>query len=160
MTINSNTFTACATVAAVKVLYLELAQKHFAGEEMAELNRQYRWELSNREGEVSRGDDEKDHTYKYNEETEIALIGFIQKLLSSGIVGETVQAYLIGTWVWIVGETKPIKDKLGKDGIGAKWHAKRSCWYFTPEQRRSFYSKQGLDGLAMQYGITALTDAK
>lgn len=46
------------------------------------------------------------------------------------------------------------KDTL--KALGCRWHSKRNCWYWTPEERRSFYSKKGLGALAAQYGASEI----
>lgn len=154
-------FKGCVTVAEIKKLYRQLAMQHHPDRggdtaTMQEINRQYQAALKFCDGQVSKGDDDRDHTYNYDAEKEQAIIDFIDRLIRSGILSRGVEAYLIGTWVWIMGNTKPVKDILGKNGLGCQWHSKRECWYWTPDERRHFYSKKGLNSLAAQYGASRI----
>ena len=41
---------------------------------------------------------------------------------------KNVEIELIGTWLWIHGDTKPVKEQL--KAHNCKWHSKRKCWYW------------------------------
>lgn len=157
---NTNYFSTAKTVAEIKALYRELAMRHHPDRggdtaTMQEINRQYTQALKRCDGATQVGDDGRERTYTYDSETEQAIIDFIDRLVKSGaLADDQVKAWLIGTWVWVVGETKPIKDTL--KALGCRWHSKRNCWYWTPEERRSFYSKKGLGALAAQYGASEI----
>lgn len=126
---------------------------------MQEVNSQYDRALKAANGQVSDGDDGREHTYKYDAEAEAAIVDFIDRLIHSGVLNQGCEAYIIGTWVWIIGDTKPLAKTLGKDGIKAQFHAVRQCWYFTPKPGR-YYSKTGLDGLAAKYGASRVAAGK
>ena len=60
---------------------------------------------------------------------------------------------IIGVWIWVTGDTRPVKDKL--KSAGCKWHSRRKCWYFKPyKSRKTKYSGLSLDELAFRYGST------
>lgn len=152
-------FASCKTVAEVKKLYRELAMQHHPDRggdtaTMQEVNRQYQQALKACDGQTTMGDDRREHTYCYNVQMEQAIIDFIDQLIRSDALVDGVDAYLIGTWVWIMGKTKPVKETL--KGIGCKWHAKRECWFWHAEEARSWYSNKGLDSLAYQYGASKI----
>ena len=65
--------------------------------------------------------------------------------------------YLIGKWLWILGDTKPIKDSL--KALGCKWHSERVCWYWRSDTAKHYgkHSEAGLSGLAAKYGVSAFT---
>lgn len=42
-----------------------------------------------------------------------------------------------GAWVWVTGDTKAHKEKLGKNGLGLYWASKKCAWYFRPEDWKS-----------------------
>ena len=69
-----------------------------------------------------------------------------------------VDIYLIGLWIWIVGDCKPSKEKL--KALGCWWHAKRKCWYYKPAGVFMRGSKGSLDDLAKKYGIENVKNFK
>lgn len=119
----------------LKKLYHELAYRWHPDrggdlEAMKSINMAYHSALKWADGYVRTGEDGKNHTYHYDRASEQEIIEKISQVLHSGITGITVE--LIGSWVWIGGNTKPHKDKLGKSGLGFMWHSTRSLWYWKP----------------------------
>ena len=60
---------------------------------------------------------------------------------------------LIGSWLWITGETKPIKEYLKE--LGFKFSGKKSAWYWKPGEKK--YRKKSkrelnLDEIRNLYG--------
>lgn len=155
-------FANCQTVAEIKKLYRNLAMQHHPDRggdtaTMQEINDQYAAALKACDGQTSVGDDQQEHTYRYDAEDEQAIVEFIDRLIKSGVLSATVEAWLIGKWVWITGETKPIRHLLGKEGLGCEWHSQRVAWYWKPYAGRSYYNRRvGLDGLAAQYGASSI----
>ena len=155
-------FATVKTVAEVKQLYRTLAMQHHPDRggdtaTMQEVNRQYKIALQKCDGQTTVDHETKrEHTYKYNTEHEQAVIDFIDKLIRSGVLTANVDAWLIGIWVWIQGDTKPIKDKLKE--LGCMWHSKRLCWYWHPPQegKTRYNSRVGLDGIARTYGASKI----
>ena len=141
------------TVEEIKVNYKKLAMKHHPDlggdlETMKLLNNAYETALKNCDGQTTK-DDQGEHTYKYNQEIEKALMDKIMELLSLNLQG--IEIDLIGTWIWITGDTKPVKDQLKE--AECKWHGKRGCWYF---KIGNYYrrSSKSLETLAEKYGCT------
>lgn len=160
-------FTSCVTVAEVKKLYRTLAFQHHPDRGgstaiMQEVNAQYKVALRRCDGQQhTDGETKQTYTYHYNAEREQAVIDFIDRLIRSGALVAGVDAWLIGCWVWIQGDTKPVKDILGKNGLGCMWHSKRNAWYWhAPEQRKHRYNARvGLDGIARTYGASRIVTA-
>jgi len=156
-------FNACSSVEEIKILYRKLifdnhpdrcqftglsrdAATHIA----QEINEQYQSALHARDGQTRTGDDGRERTYTYDQAVEQAIAEFIDRLIKSGVLDQGVNATLIGTWVWVTGETRLAKGTL--KGLGCKWHSKRECWFWNCEEGRHFYSHKGLETLAAQYG--------
>jgi hypothetical protein len=74
----------------------------------------------------------------------------IQKLIA--IVGEeiNIEIVLIGRWIWITGETRPLKEQFKE--LGCKWHRDRSCWFWRSASARGYGKGGDLDELADKYG--------
>jgi hypothetical protein len=49
---------------------------------------------------------------------------------------------LIGVWLWVGGNTKPVKDVLKKAGF--TWHSKKELWYWK-EAENKFKGKSNVD---------------
>lgn len=156
-----NYFQDCATIEEIKKLYRELAFKNhpdLGGDEetMKVINSQYHDALKRGNGQKSTDSDGVEHTYKYQEQTEQAIIDKINELLSLKMEG--VEILLIGVWVWITGDTKPHKDKI--KALGCKWHGKRGCWYWKNYSGSRYSSKGDLDSLAAKYGVEKFSTPK
>jgi hypothetical protein len=160
-------FAGFTTVADIKKEYKRLAFIHHPDRggdtaTMQALNAAYDKALRNCHGEVSQDEKGQDHTYRYNEAVEQGIVDFIDRLIKSRILNSgAVRADLIGTWVWITGDTKPVKHLLGKEGLGCMWHGKRGCWYFQNDgYRHRFSSDSSLAGLAAKYGASHIYGEK
>ena len=145
------------TVAEIKHEYRRLCMIHHPDKggdtaTMQSINAQYHASLSACNGQTSTGADNKQHTYYYRRETEQAVMNKITEIVGVGMVG--VEIMLIGSWIWITGETRKYKDQLGKNELKCRWHPKRLAWYWhTPSKKKYRYnSKVDLDGLAATYG--------
>jgi hypothetical protein len=46
---------------------------------------------------------------------------------------------LCGTWLWIHGQTIPVKEELKK--LGCEWASQKRLWYWRAEKNRSFNHK-------------------
>lgn len=154
-----NYFKDCNTVSDIKKRYKELAFLHHPDHggntaTMQKVNHEYEIALKNCDGQTSVDNEGKEHTYKYNSETEKLLIELIDKLLSLKMID--VDIYLVGLWIWIDGETKPYKDSLKE--LKCKWHSTRKLWYFatTPSYARKNTSK-GIDDIAQTYGAKKIS---
>ncbi len=51
----------------------------------------------------------------------------IEKIISKILHFENITIEVVGSWIWLSGDTKVIKDTL-KD-IGFKWASKKMMWY-------------------------------
>lgn len=75
----------------------------------------------------------------------------IYKLLALRM--ENVLIEVIGSFLWVSGNTKPYKEELGKNGLGLKWGRKKAAWYLSPEGYRKRSKKAtSLDDIRDMYG--------
>ena len=153
---NTNFFAGCSTVEQIKSTYRQWAFKLHPDhggdlEQMKELNLQYERTLKNANGQTSVDSEGKEHVYRYNESIENELVEILFQLLSLKM--QDVDLLLIGSWVWVVGDTKPHKDQL--KNLKCRWHSQRSCWYYRSAKSRCFSQSSGdLSELAQKYGCT------
>lgn len=58
---------------------------------------------------------------------------------------------VVGSWIWVSGDTKPVKEDLKRANF--KWHSKRKKWYWTnQDKRRRTHSKEDFETLKEKYG--------
>jgi curved DNA-binding protein CbpA len=149
-----NYFANCQTVEEVKATYRKLAREHHPdlggdAEVMKTVNNQYEQALKACDGQESVGSDKKTHTYRYDQEVEAEIMEIIQKLIAI-VADSKVEIILIGRWIWITGETKPLKEDFKE--LGCKWHRDRSCWFWRSASDRGYGKGGDLDDLASKYG--------
>ena len=118
-------FDSCHTLDELKTEYRRLARIHHpdVGGDVAtmqEINRQYEAAFNQlKNGAAADGE-------KQTSETAGEFIAIINALVR--LRGITVE--LCGSWLWISGDTRPVKDDL--KAAGCKWAAKKSMWYWHP----------------------------
>ncbi len=52
----------------------------------------------------------------------------LEKIISQILHFENITIELIGSWIWVSGDTKTIKEKLKE--LGFKWASKKKMWYY------------------------------
>lgn len=134
---NKNYFANISDLNALKKAYRKLAAKNHPDvggdtETMAEINRQYEalfTRLKFEDGMSARpqyaGSAEKSSDY----------INVIDKLLK--IKGIRIE--LCGSWLWITGDTKPVKEAL--KAAGCFYAPKKQCWYWRPATEKAYHSR-------------------
>lgn len=152
---NLNFFQSVKTVYELKKEYKRLVKIHHPDlggdlETMKALNNEYERMLKFFDGqEMTDQETGVKHTYKYNEAIERELMEKIFSLLSLRMEG--VEIALVGTWVWLSGNTKQYKDSIKE--LGFFWNGKRSMWYFRKESKKwRGHSKGNFAEIARKYG--------
>ena len=149
-----NYFKNCKTVAEVKKYYRKLAMLCHPDREggdltaMQEVNRQYQLALQNLHGQRAYSSDGREFTYQYDQHLEQLLMAKLEELLRLSM--GNVEIHIIGTWIWVTGDTKPFKEALKK--LQLAYHWQRQCWYFHDGNSSYRRSNDSLDELAEKYG--------
>jgi len=149
-------FTNVRTVGEAKNLYRQLAKQYHPdlnGYEctpiMQAINAEYHKVLESFDGSTSIGSDNKEHTYHYNADIEQELMDKISELLSLKLEGCEIE--LIGTWIWVSGDTRPNKTALKKAKLS--WHSRRKRWYWRRAgYKRRYNAKASFSDLRAMYG--------
>lgn len=144
-------FTNCKTLEQLKAEYKKLALKNHpdcGGDEqvMKEINKEYDEVFPklknihvNKDGEAY----EKENTETVDE---------FKDIITALMRMEFVTAEVIGSFIWVSGNTKPYKEQLKE--LGFKWHSKKLCWYKSPEgYRRSGKKQYSMDEIKEMYGV-------
>jgi hypothetical protein len=63
---------------------------------------------------------------------------------------------VVGTWIWITGNTKPNKTELSAAGF--LWASLKKAWYFRTEENKvkSYKKGQTLDDIKNKYGAQTI----
>lgn len=48
---------------------------------------------------------------------------------------------IIGTWIWVTGETYSIRKELGKGGLGFSYSKKKTAWYWHEGEYKKHHKK-------------------
>lgn len=147
-----NYFQGLGTVGEVKKEYRRLAKLNHPDiggitAVMQAINAAYHDILNRLDGQTNIGSDGKEHTYRYDFQAEQEVIDKVYELLALKL---DVEIEIIGTWVWVSGDTKPIKDQLKEAGL--RWHSKRLMWYWRRFTYRRRFSNMDFDDMRKMYG--------
>jgi len=154
-------FDGCTTTAGAKGLYRELAFIHHPDvggteESMKAVNAEYHSLLESLDGEMVFGTDGKEHVYHYRRDVEQEVMDMVVSLLKLNMSG--VEVEIIGTWVWVQGDTKPHKEELKE--MGCRWHSRRVAWYWRRFTYRRRYSGMSFNEMRRAFGSRTFEEAE
>lgn len=86
--------------------------------------------------------DSKNINLEFNSEAFINVIKFC--------ANTSLEVELCGSWLWISGNSKEVKDKLKE--LGCKWSANKSLWYYTDAPFRKRGKAWTLDQIRTTHG--------
>ena len=140
-------FNECTTLEEVKALYKQLAKQHHpdcGGDTatMQAINEEYDKACILILREDERSEDDFEREMKVSDEYR-QVIGKIINL--PGIVIE-----LVGQWIWVTGNTYPVKDQLKEAGLF--FASKKAAWYFRSEEYKGRSTNKNLDEIKAKYG--------
>jgi len=136
----------------LKKMYRVLAFRHHpdrGGETavMQAINAEYKYLFANL-GSIHRNVKGEIYTKQTTEIPEDFIEIISQLIRLPGLIVE-----IIGSFIWVTGETKQHKDALGKDGLGFRWQPNKQAWYLAPEGwRKSNRKVFGLDEIRAMFG--------
>ena len=150
------------TLEELKQVYKKLALKHHpdcGGDEevMKAINNEYDL-LFEKLKSVHKDKDDVFYT-KETGETANEWRDIIHQLLSMKMQGVIIE--VIGSFLWVSGNTKPYKEQLGKNGLGMRWSKNKSSWYLSPPGYRKFGKKKfGMNDIREMYGSERVNEGK
>lgn len=67
-----------------------------------------------------------------------------------------VTAEICGSWVWITGNTKPLKEPLKQAGF--LWSSNKKRWYYSPTKKKlkKWFNKWSMQDIRNRYGSTQI----
>ncbi len=141
-------FRGCTTAEEVKARYHELLMKHHPdnGGDVAtcqEINAEFK-EVFGRLKNIHRSAEGETYT-KETAETAEEFMDILEKVIH--FTGCRIE--IIGSWVWISGNTKPYKDILKQEHFG--WSHNKQAWYYHKEpykkRNKNKYSMNDIRGM-------------
>ena len=77
----------------------------------------------------------------------------LEKVISLILHFENIIIELVGSWIWVSGDTKGIKEKLKE--LGFKWASKKMMWYYG-EMKSKNPTPKSMDEIKAKYGSETL----
>lgn len=140
-------FKECKTIEDVKALYKKLAKQYhpdLGGDTatMQTINREYAFACANIAKGAGLSDEEADRQVKFSEQYR----SVIEQIINlPGIIVE-----LVGGWVWVTGNTFPVRKQLKAAGLFFAY--KKLAWYFRSDEYKTRGGKKSLAEIRRKYG--------
>ena len=77
----------------------------------------------------------------------------LEKIISLILHFENITIELVGSWVWVSGDTKEIKEKLKE--LGFKWASKKKMWFYGEMKGRN-PQEESMEEIKSKYGSETL----
>ncbi|MCL2379066.1 MAG: molecular chaperone DnaJ [Defluviitaleaceae bacterium] len=141
----------------LKKMYRALAHKHHPDcggctQAMQAINAEYKALFAKLKNVHVNAEGEAYH--KHTDEVPEEFIEIINRLIRM----ENIVIEVIGTFLWVSGNTKPYKEDL--KSMRFKWHTKKVCWYLAPEDYRKRNRKEySMDELREMYNSQTIGTA-
>ena len=84
---------------------------------------------------------------RFEEDSEFDLE--LEKIISQILHYENIIIEVVGSWIWLSGDTKDIKETLKE--LGFKWASKKKMWYYGEMKGRNPKQKN-MDDIKAKYG--------
>ncbi len=148
-------FNSCQSIEDVKHLYKQLAKQHHPDmggrtETMQEINSEYSYVIAKLLKGSNLTVEEMESSILSSQNYRNAIDAII------GFVNITIE--LVGTWIWVTGNTYPYKDYLKENGFCYS-HPKKAWYYRSEEFKAKFSSKMELSTLKRIYGSTTIVNS-
>jgi hypothetical protein len=140
-------FNECTTLDEVKATYKKLAKQHHPDlggrtDTMQAVNAEYAFICAKiaKEGHMSAED--TDQHMRLSEE--------YREVLEKLIVLAGIDIEIVGNWLWVTGNTYPVKKQLKEAGL--YFASKKLAWYYRSDEHATKGGKKSLDEIRAKYG--------
>lgn len=144
-------FHQCKTIEEVKALYKKLAKENhpdLGGDTatMQAINTEYAFACAMLAKDAGLTDEQADEQMKFSEEYRKV----IEKIIHlPGVVIEVV-----GNWIWVTGNTFPVKTTLKEAGL--MYASKKIAWYYRSEAFKTRGTNAPLEEIRRKYGTETI----
>lgn len=141
-------FNGCTSLDEVRARYKKLAKQYhpdLGGDtlSMQEINKEYAFASAKAIKGANLSEEETEHQILSSEAYRKALEAIIH------LEGITIE--VVGWWIWVTGNTRPVKEVL--KSAGYFFASKKMAWYFrTADYKVSRGGKKSLDEIRAKYG--------
>ena len=145
-------FRDCKTAEEGKARYRELVRKYHpdnggTGEELKEISVEFKTWFAKYKNIHTNSEGETYTSEKETTETAEDFMEIINNL--STLPG--IEVEICGTWLWISGNTYPVKDQLSS--FGCRWSKSKKKWYWTTDDyTKARYKKPTMEQIRQMYG--------
>lgn len=149
-----NWFSECQTLEEVKARYKHLAKQYhpdLGGDTatMQAINREYAFASAKAAKGANLSEDETEQQMRFSEE--------YRKVIEQIIHLSGITLELVGLWIWVTGNTFPIRKELKKAGL--LFAPRKQAWYYRSEEYKvGKGSKKSLDQIRAKYGSKVIND--
>lgn len=149
-------FNECNSTCEVKALYKKLAKQYhpdLGGDvsTMQQINKEYAFASAKAFCDADLSEEERQKEMNFSEQYREVIEQIIHL---DGIVVE-----LVGYWIWVTGNTYPIRAELKAAGL--RFAGKKQAWYFcTEEFKARKWSKSTLEEIRNKYGTELIREDK
>ena len=77
----------------------------------------------------------------------------IEKIISQILHYENIIIEVVGSWIWLSGDTKIIKEKLKE--LGFKWASKKKQWFYGEMKGRN-HKEKSMEEIKSKYGYSTV----
>ena len=140
-------FSNCTTIEDVKTTYKQLCKQNHPDlggsvEVMQQINVEYAFVIKAIASGMGLSSEDQEKTILESE----AYANAINNI--ANLPGITIE--VVGTWVWVTGNTYPVKENLSAAGF--HFARKKVAWYFHTDDYKSKSSGKSLDEIKTKYG--------
>ncbi len=141
-------FNDCNTLEEVKALYKKLALENHpdrggSTEVMQEINTEYAFATARIVSGSNMNAEDTEQQIRFSEE--------YRRVIEQIIHLPGIKIELVGLWIWVTGNTKPVRKELGKAGL--YYASKKVAWYYRSADLKEFRGgKKSLDEIRNKYG--------
>jgi hypothetical protein len=141
-------FNDCKTIEEIKKEYRKLALKFHpdrggSTEIMQLINNEYSFKIAKTAANETAA----------NEEVKTA--EDFQRIINELINLENIIIDIVGSWIWVYGDTKPHKEILKKCGLF--WAGKKEKWYYRPKNSKGGRGKKSYEEIINTYGVKTVS---
>ena len=149
-------FKECSTLDEVKATYKKLAMQYHPDRggdtaTMQEINKEYAYATARVIKGANLSQEETDHEIRFSEE--------YRKIIEQIIHLPGIVIELVGLWIWVTGDTRPVKAELKAAGLF--FASKKVAWYYRSADLKEFRGgKKSLDEIRSKYGSEVVNNNK
>lgn len=149
-------FKDCKTIEDVKKTYRTLCFKYHPdiykgddGQAMKEINAEYEIAFKMFKNKHAKKSENNENT-QTQQNNDFEVPEMFKNIINGLVACDGVVIDIVGSWVWLTGNTYAYKDIIKE--LGFKWASKKKAWYWHSEEYQGKRSKMSLDDIKNKYG--------